>query len=82
MRSQSPASPERPQSGARVGVGCGRAGPGVARAPALEVAYNPNDCPEQRSGSDEASTCTRRAPPDQQQQMASHRAWFSDLAAP
>ncbi len=58
----------------------------MARAPALEVAYNPNDCPEQRwgapAGSDEASTCTRRAPPDQQQQMASHRAWFRNPAPP
>ena len=54
----------------------------VTRVPALEVAYNPNDCPEHRwgapGGSDEASTCTHRAPRDQQQRMESHRPWFRE----
>ncbi|HEY8375711.1 MAG TPA: hypothetical protein VIK91_04440, partial [Nannocystis sp.] len=52
----------------------------VARAAALERAYNPNDCPELRwgaePGSEEAATCSFRAPPAQQVQMERQREWF------
>ena len=52
----------------------------LARASALEVAYNPNDCPEVRwgapEGSEERTTCTRRAPADQQKKMEAYRGWF------
>lgn len=58
----------------------------VARAVALEVAYNPNDCPEARwgapAGSAELATCTRRAPADQQARMETYRAWFHARARP
>ncbi len=52
----------------------------VARARALEMAYNPNDCPERRwgapPGSQEAATCLRRAPLSQRDRMAYVRQWF------
>lgn len=58
----------------------------VARAPDLELAYNPNDCPEVRWGAPAASaeiaTCKRRAPPDQAGQMRAHRAWFHERKRP
>jgi hypothetical protein len=58
----------------------------VARAEALEMAYNPNDCAEIRWGapadSPEAKTCRRRAPGDQRAQMKRHRAWFHDRRRP
>ena len=58
----------------------------VARALALEVAYNPNDCPEIRwgaeQGSAEASTCTRRAPADQRAKMERYRVWFHERRRP
>ena len=58
----------------------------LARAEALEVAYNPNDCVEVRWGaipaSAEASTCTRRAPPEQASRMASYRPWFHERRRP
>ena len=58
----------------------------VIRRPALERAYNPNDCPELRwgapGGSDELRTCTRRAPRDQQQRMEAYRAWFREPTPP
>ena len=58
----------------------------VARAQSLEVAYNPNDCPEVRwgapGGSEEASTCARRAPEDQRQRMEAYRAWFHERRRP
>ncbi|MFO7564568.1 MAG: hypothetical protein R6X02_18125 [Enhygromyxa sp.] len=58
----------------------------VARAPALEAAYNPNDCPEIRwgapEGSDEAKTCKRRAPEDQQIKMRHYRVWFAERRRP
>ena len=58
----------------------------VERTAALEVAYNPNDCPEARwgapQGSDEARTCARRAPGEQQARMDSYRVWFHDRAPP
>lgn len=52
------------------------------RAVDFEMAYNPNDCVELRwaapAGSDEASTCKRRAPAAQRDKMANYRAWFRD----
>ncbi|MBI5490324.1 MAG: C40 family peptidase [Deltaproteobacteria bacterium] len=58
----------------------------LARSPGLEVAYNPNDCVEVRwaapEGSDEHSTCVRRAPPAQLALMAEYRAWFHDRTRP
>jgi hypothetical protein len=57
-----------------------------ARRPALEWAYNPNDCVEWRWGAPSASpeyaTCTRRAPRDQQARMAQYRPWFRDTRRP
>ncbi|MEP7119492.1 MAG: hypothetical protein ABJE95_01225 [Byssovorax sp.] len=58
----------------------------VARAPDLEVAYNPNDCPEVRwgapAGSAEIATCKRRAPAGQAAQMRAVRPWFHDRKRP
>ncbi len=52
----------------------------VSRQKALEMAYNPNDCPELRwgapEGSPEASTCGRRMPADQRAEMERVRRWF------
>jgi hypothetical protein len=57
-----------------------------ARRPALEIAYNPNDCVERRwgapAGSAELATCNRRAPKDQQARMEQYRAWFRDTRRP
>ena len=57
-----------------------------ARRPALQVAYNPNDCVEWRWGaapdSAEFATCTRRAPRDQQTRMEQYRPWFRDTRRP
>jgi hypothetical protein len=58
----------------------------VARGRALEVAYNPNDCAEHRwgapAGTDEAKTCTRRAPSEQQAKMERYREWFAARKRP
>lgn len=58
----------------------------LARATALEMAYNPNDCIEIRwgaaVGSAEMSSCQRRAPEDQQALMASYRPWFHNRRRP
>ena len=58
----------------------------LARAPLLEVAYNPNDCVEVRwgapPGSEEGSTCRRRAPTEQAARMATSRAWFHERWRP
>ena len=58
----------------------------VARADALEMAYNPNDCVEVRWGapekSPESATCRRRAPADQRSQMRKYRAWFHERRRP
>jgi hypothetical protein len=58
----------------------------VARAAALEVAFNPNDCQEHRwgaaPGSPEAATCKRRAPSDQLRKMEKARAWFKSRKRP
>jgi hypothetical protein len=54
----------------------------VDRAPALEMAYNPNDCVELRWGaaedSSEASTCKRHAPAAQRAKMTGYRTWFRE----
>lgn len=58
----------------------------VARQRELEVAYDPNDCPEVRWGapprSDEMKTCRRRAPGDQIAQMRKSRVWFRERKRP
>lgn len=58
----------------------------VERQTALEMAYNPNDCPEVRwgapPGSPEASTCRRRAPAEQQSRMERLRGWFRTRTRP
>ncbi|HET8938504.1 MAG TPA: NlpC/P60 family protein [Polyangiales bacterium] len=58
----------------------------VARADALEVAYNPNDCVELRwgapAGSDEIKTCKQKAPEDQRQLLESYRSWFHARTRP
>jgi hypothetical protein len=57
-----------------------------ARRPALELAYNPNDCIERRwgapDGSQEQATCARRAPRDQQAKMNRYRSWFRETRRP
>ena len=56
------------------------------RRPALEVGYDPNDCPEVRWGADagtsEYTTCTRRAPADQRARMEAYRPWFHEMRRP
>ncbi len=56
------------------------------RAPALEMAYNPNDCVEHRWGapkdSEESKSCKRRAPLDQRAKMQKYRAWFHERKRP
>ncbi len=58
----------------------------VSRAERLEVAYNPNDCIEIRwgapEGSDELTSCRRRAPAAQRARMARYRAWFRTRERP
>ncbi|MBI4699718.1 MAG: hypothetical protein HY744_00900 [Deltaproteobacteria bacterium] len=58
----------------------------LARAPGLEMAYNPNDCAEVRwaapAGSAELSTCRRRAPPEQRRLMERYRTWFAERRRP
>jgi hypothetical protein len=58
----------------------------IDRQASLEMAYNPNDCVEQRWGaptaSPEASTCVAHAPPGQVDKMAGYRAWFHERRRP
>jgi hypothetical protein len=58
----------------------------VDRAPALEMAYNLNDCVELRWGardmSEEASTCRRHASLAQRARMSGYRAWFHERRRP
>jgi hypothetical protein len=58
----------------------------VARAQALEMAYNPNDCVELRWGappaSEEAAPCRAHAPAAQEAKMTEYRAWFRDRKRP
>lgn len=57
-----------------------------ARAQALEMAYNVNDCVELRWGapedSDEAKTCKRRASEAQRAKMGKYRTWFAERRRP
>jgi hypothetical protein len=52
----------------------------LARREAFEMGYNPNDGPEIRwgapEGSDEMTTCRRRAPAEQRRRMLEYRDWF------
>lgn len=58
----------------------------VARGAAYEMTYNPNDCVEYRwgaaPGSDEMSTCKRRAPAEQRARMEAVRTWFHERKRP
>ncbi len=58
----------------------------IDRQASLEMAYNPNDCVEQRWGAPaaslEASTCVARAPPGQVDKMGGYRAWFHERRRP
>jgi hypothetical protein len=56
------------------------------RKEALEMAYNPNDCAEVRwgapEGSEDLSSCRRRAPGAQREKMKSLRHWFRERRRP
>jgi hypothetical protein len=56
------------------------------RKEAFEMSYNPNDCVEVRwgapAGSEELSSCRRRAPASQQEKMKSMRQWFHERHYP
>jgi hypothetical protein len=56
------------------------------RREALEMAYNPNDCVEVRwgapEGSEEISSCRRRAPASQLEKMRVLRHWFHERRRP
>jgi hypothetical protein len=58
----------------------------IDRQAALEMAYNPNDCVEQRwgaaAGSPEVSTCGAHAPDAQVDKMSGYRAWFHERRRP
>jgi len=58
----------------------------LTRVEALEAAYNPNDCVEQRWGassqSSEYGTCQRHAPRAQREAMERYRGWFHTRSRP
>lgn len=58
----------------------------LARKPAYEMTYNPNDCAEMRwgakPGTEEYSTCRRHAPAEQHEKMEQYRIWFRDARRP
>jgi len=58
----------------------------LARRPALEMAYNPNDCVEIRWGASDGTadfpTCRRRAPDEQRARMQEYRVWFHEARRP
>jgi hypothetical protein len=58
----------------------------MSRETALEVAYNPNDCVEERwgaaSGGEEAATCRAHAPAAQVAKMLGYRSWFHERKRP
>ncbi|MDD5410285.1 MAG: hypothetical protein PHF31_02560, partial [Methylobacter sp.] len=58
----------------------------LARKPAYEMAYNPNDCAELRwgakPGTEEYSTCHRHAPAEQRAKMERYRIWFREARRP
>ncbi len=57
-----------------------------ARRPALEIAYNPNDCVERRwgaaPGTPDFGTCRRQAPAEQRTRMEEYRPWFREARRP
>ncbi len=58
----------------------------IQRGEALEMAYNPNDCPERRwaapEDSDEISTCSYRRDAGQGAKMRAYRIWFARRRRP
>ena len=58
----------------------------IDRSADLEMAYNVNDCVEQRwgapSGGEEKATCKRSAPDAQREKMTDYRAWFRERRRP
>jgi len=58
----------------------------LRRKEAFEMGYNPNDCPEIRwgapAGSEEMSSCRRRAPAWQRERMEQLRVWFKKRLHP
>jgi hypothetical protein len=58
----------------------------LARKPAYEMAYNPNDCAEIRCsakpGTEEYSTCRRHATAEQRAKMKQYRIWFRETRRP
>lgn len=56
----------------------------MARQQELEMAYNPNDCPEIRWGAkgSELQTCNRHAPDEQKRLMEIYRKWFANRQRP
>jgi len=58
----------------------------VARAPAIELGFNPNDCVERRwgapDGSAELASCKRAAPESQRVAMTKVRSWFATRTRP
>lgn len=58
----------------------------LARKPAFEMAYNPNDCVEIRWGAqpdtEEYITCRRHAPVEQRAKMEQYRTWFRETRRP
>lgn len=58
----------------------------LARQPALEAGYDPNDCVEYRwgaePGSAESATCRRHAPAEQRARMEQYRTWFHEARRP
>lgn len=58
----------------------------LARKPAFEMAYNPNDCAEIRwgaePGTEEYATCRRHASAEQRAKMEQYRAWFREARRP
>ncbi|MEE2643552.1 MAG: hypothetical protein VYD19_01350, partial [Myxococcota bacterium] len=58
----------------------------VERRARMEMAYNPNDCPERRwgaeEGGDEYRPCRRQAPNKQRARMRRYRPWFKERRRP
>jgi len=58
----------------------------LARRPAFEIAYNPNDCVELRWGAaldtPEYEPCQRHAPNEQRKRMEQYRTWFREARRP
>jgi hypothetical protein len=58
----------------------------MARRPAFEVGYNPNDCAEARwgarPGTAEYAPCARHAPAQQRARMEQYRRWFHETRRP